>query len=144
MGDFVKDNTVHEIQYQRNSRFRVGQPLQEMIQIQREFGLYSGKYSLAQASMILNIVPSDMDERRRMFMFLDKLKEYSSDMEGVSGHDRILKAYRDNLESDAPLPVHHTYHRYADNNGITVTRGRPIVYETQEYIIISLPTRPAR
>jgi hypothetical protein len=143
MGDFVKDDTVNEIQHQRNSRFRSGQPLQEMVQIHKEFGLFSGKYSLKQASMILNIVPSDLDERSRMFIFLDKLKEYASDIEGMSGHDRILKAYREDLESDTPLPVYHTYHRYADNRGVSVTRGRPIVYESQEYLVISLPTRPA-
>jgi len=114
-----------------------------MVQIHKEFGLFSGKYSLKQASMILNIVPSDLDERSRMFIFLDKLKEYASDIEGMSGHDRILKAYREDLESDTPLPVYHTYHRYADNRGVSVTRGRPIVYESQEYLVISLPTRPA-
>lgn len=143
MGDYIKDDTVAEIQHQRNSRFRSGQPLQEMVQIHKEFGLYSGKYSLKQASQILNIVPGDFDERRRMFIFLDKLKDYASDLDGVNGHDRILKAYRENLESDAPLPVHHTYHRYADNKRVTVTRSRPIVYENLEYLVISLPTTPA-
>jgi hypothetical protein len=143
MGDFVKDDTVAEIQYQRNSRFRSGEPLQEMVEIHKEFGLFSGKYSLRQASQILNIVPRDPAERRRVSMFLDKLKEYASDIDGISGHDRILKAYRENLESDTPLPVYHTYHRYADDRRVSVTRGRPIVYEDQEYLVISLPTRPA-
>jgi hypothetical protein len=143
MGDFVKDGTVADIQHQRNKRFRSGQPLQEMVQIHREFGLFSGKYSLRQATLILNIVPTDPDERSRVFIFLDKLKEYASDIDGMSGHDRILKAYRDNLESETPFPVHHAYHRYTDDRRVTVTRSRPIVYEDQEYLVISLPTRPA-
>jgi len=143
MGSYVKDETVAEIQHQRNSRFRSGQPLQEMVQIHKEFGLFSGRYSLKQASQILNIVPSDFDERRRMYIFLDQLKDYDSDLDGVSGHDRIVKAYRENLESDTPLPVYHTYHRYADDRRVLVTRDRPIVYENQEYLVISLPTTPA-
>src|SRR5260370_26298634 len=102
MGGYVMDDTVHEIQHQRNSRFRSGYRLQEMVQIHKQFGLYTGKYSLRQASQILNIVPSDPGERRRVFIFLDKLKEYASDIAGMSGHYRILKAYRDNLESATP------------------------------------------
>jgi hypothetical protein len=143
MGAYVKDETVAEMQHQRNRRFRSGQALQEIVQIHKEFGLFSGRYSLRQASQILNIVPSDLDERRRMYIFLDKLKDYASDLDGVSGHDRIVKAYRENLESDTPFPIHHTYHRYADDRRVLVTRGRPIVYESQEYLVISLPTSPA-
>ena len=142
MGGFVKDSTVHEIQYQRNSRFRIGQPLREMVQIHKAFGLYSGKYSLAQASQILNIVPSDPQERSRVSAFLDKLKGYASDIDGMNGHDRILKAYRDNLESASPLPIHHAYHLYAKDKRVLVTRAKPIVYENQEYLVISLPTIP--
>ena len=61
----------------------------------------------------------------------------------MSGHDRIVKAYQENLESAAPLPVHTTTHRLADDRRILVTRGNPIIYETQEYLTISIPTKPA-
>src|SRR5215831_15227865 len=142
MGGLVKDDTVFDIQHQRNSRFRKGQPLQEMVQIHREFGLFSGRYSLKQATQILNIVPHESDERARVYAFLDGLREYASDLDGVSGHDRILQAYRENLESKAPLPVYHAYHRSADDRRVLVSVSQPIVYEDQDYLVISLPTIP--
>jgi len=37
-----------------------------------------------------------------MFVFLDKLKEYLSDLDGVNGHGRIVKAHRENLVTDTP------------------------------------------
>jgi hypothetical protein len=142
MGFFVSDNAATEVGYRWRSRFRNGGPLQEMVVIHKEFGLFSGKYSLKQALRILHIVPNDFDERRRWFVFLDKLKDYASDQEGVSGHDRIMKAYRENLESDAPVPVYTTTHRAADDKRVTVTRSRPILHEEQDYIVISIPTTP--
>jgi hypothetical protein len=79
-----------------------------------------------------------------MYAFLDGLRGYPSDRDGVNGHDRILQAYKENLESATPLPVHHTYHRSADDRRVLVTQGRPVIYEDQDYVVISLPTIPAR
>jgi hypothetical protein len=140
MGNLVKDDTVFEIQHQRNSRFRKGQPLDEMVQIHREFGLFSGRYSLRQVSQILNIAPRDPAEKGRVNAFLDRLKDYSSDRDGLSGHDRILQAYRENLESPTPLSVYHAYHASTEDGRVLVSVGRPIVYEDQDYLVISLPT----
>jgi hypothetical protein len=144
MGSFVRDDTVFEVQHQRNARFRKGHALDEMVQIHREFGLFSGGYSLRQASQILNIAPKESAEKARVHAFLDRLRDYPSDRDGVNGHDRILQAYKENLESANPLPVHHTYHRSADDRRVLVTQGRPVIYEDQDYVVISLPTIPAR
>jgi hypothetical protein len=60
----------------------------------------------------------------------------------VSGHDRIRSAYQDNLESKKPLPVYTTTHLMSKNRRVRVTRGQPIIYEKQPYLVISIPTLP--
>ena len=142
MGMAISDIATADVLYKLNNRFGAGNTLQEMIEIQKEFRVFSEKYSLKQAFRVLHIVPADFKERRFWFLFLDGLKHYTSDQDGVSGHDRIVKAYRENLESDAPLPVYTTTHRQADDKRILVTRGQPVIYETQEYVVISIPIIP--
>lgn len=144
MGIVISDCTTADVLYQLNHRFSDAGPLQEMVVIQKEFGLFSEKYSLKQAFRTLHIVPAEFHDRRFWYLFLDELKNYVSDLDGVSGHDRIVKAYKDNLEGDEPLPVHTTTHRFADDKRVTVTCGQPVIYETQEYLIISIPTIPAK
>jgi hypothetical protein len=114
-----------------------------MVIIQKEFGVFSDQYSLKQAFRILHVVPADFTERRFWFAFLEALKNYVSDEDGVSGHDRIVRAYQENLESARPLPVHTTTHRLADDRRVIVAQGHPIIYETQEYLTVSIPTKPA-
>jgi hypothetical protein len=143
VGEITRDDTVAEIQYQMNRRFAPGEPLREMVAIQKEFGIFSDRYSLRQAYRLLHIVPTDFRERERYYKYLDLLKSYPSDQEGVSGHDRIVRARQENLESDAALPMFVQTHRAADDNHVTVTVGRPIPHETQEYVVISIPTIPA-
>src|SRR5262245_49292932 len=99
MGGFVRDTTTRDVLHLWNRRFRNDGSLQEMVEIQKEFGVFSPKHSLRQAFQVLNIVPAEADERRGWFVFLDRLKSYASDQEGVNGHDRIVGAYKENLES---------------------------------------------
>lgn len=143
MGAYITDTNTADVLFQLNNRFAPGAALEEMVTIQQEFGVFSEDYTLKQAFRVLHIVPGDFTERRFWFMFLEALKNYSSDMDGVSGHDRIVKAYRDNLLSDHPLPVHTTTHKLEDDKRILVSHGQPIIYDTQEYLIISIPTKPA-
>ena len=111
--------------------------------IQKEFSVFSERYSLKQAFRILHIVPADFTERRFWFVFLEALKNYKSDQDGVNGHDRIREAHKGNLESPRPQPVYTTTHRLADDPRVKVSQGYPIIYETQEYLTISIPTKPA-
>jgi len=114
-----------------------------MVAIQKEFRIFSEQYSLKQAYRLLHIVPGDFRERERYYRYLDLLKRYPSDQDGVSGHDRIVRARQENLESDAPLPMFMQTHLAAADNRVTVTVGRPVPHETQEYMVISIPTVPA-
>jgi len=143
MGLAISDITTADMLFQLNSRFASGSPLSEMVQIQKEFQVFSDKYSLQQAYRILHIVPADFRQRRLWFSFLDRLKtNYTSDQKGVSGHDRIRSAYQENLESKKPVPVHMTTHLAGQDPRVKVTRGRPIIYEKQTYLVISIPTVP--
>jgi hypothetical protein len=145
MGNLVKQQlTPHEILHKVNTRFAPGAPIQEMAQIQKEFQVFSPKNSLQQACRVLNLGPTDHGERALYFKYLDRLKRVPSDLPGVNGHDRIVKARQENLESSAPLPMYNKTHRAADDQRVTVTRGKPIPHEEQEYIVISIPSVPSK
>jgi hypothetical protein len=143
MGNIIPGSTASELLYQLNSRFAPGEPIREMVAIQTDFRIFSEKYSLRQAYRLLHIVPSDCKDRERWFKYLDHLKTYPSDQDGVSGHDRIIRARQENLESVSPLPMYVQTHLASDDDRVTVARGRPILHEMQDYLVISTPTMPA-
>lgn len=142
MGGFIRDTTTFDVLHVWSSRFRNDGSLQEMVEIQKEFRIFSKGYSLRQAFRLLHIVPDEIEERRGWLVFLDRLKSYASDQGGANGHDRIVKAHRENLASRTPLPIYATTHRHADDKKVTVTRGRPVAHEDQDYLVISIPTKP--
>jgi hypothetical protein len=145
MGEQVKQQkTPGEVLHQLNTRFAPGEPLKEMIQIQKESQAFSPKNSLQQTHRLLNIAPSDHGDRQLYYKYLDRLKRVPSDLPGVNGHDRIIKARQENLESSTPLPMFTKTHRQADDKRVTVTRGKPIPHEDQEYMIISTPAVPSK
>jgi hypothetical protein len=141
MGSFVKrPQTTGEVVHNLNKRFAPGEPLQEMVQIQKEFQVFSSKYSLQQAYRLLNVGPEDYSERPGVNRALERLKLVPSDLDGVNGHDRIVKARQENLESSHPLPMFNKTHKGSEDKRVTVTRGKPLPHEDQEYMIISMPT----
>jgi hypothetical protein len=144
MGNLVKQQlTAGEILHKVNTRFAPGAPIQEMAQIQKEFQVFSSKISLQQACRVLNLGPTDHSERALYYKYLDRLKRVPSDLPGVNGHDRIVKARQENLESRTPLPMYNKTHKADDDKRVTVTRGKPIPHEDQEYIVISIPAVPS-
>lgn len=143
MGDMIKDGTASDVFHQINTRLAPNEPIRELVAIHKEFDMFSGKYSLKQVFRVLHIVPADHSERRRWLRYLDFIVGYKSDQAGVNGHDRIVKAFRENLESGSVHPMFWRTHKAENDERVTVTRGHPIPHERQEYVIISLPTRPA-
>ena len=141
MGNFVKrPQTTGEVMYKLNKRFAPGEPLKEMIELQKEFQIFSSKYSLQQAHRLLNVGPDDLSDRAGVYQALERLKQVPSDIDGVNGHDRIIRARQENLESSAPLPMFTKTHKGTEDRRVVVTRGKPIPHEDQEYLIISTPT----
>jgi hypothetical protein len=126
-----------------NKRFAPGDPLQEMVSLQKEWQVFREDKSLAQTYRLLNIVPSSTKTGRQFYAFLDSLKAFPSDLPGVNSHDRLIRVLQENLESVAPLPVHFTIHGAKQGGGsVVVTQGRPLADESNQYIIASLAPLP--
>ena len=141
MGDFINDSTTSDILVQMSTRFDA-EHLPEMIELQREFKVFSAKHSLRQSFALLGIVPADAKERQGWYRFLDFLNKYKSDLPNVSGHDRMVKAIQRNLESKTPLPMTMICHAAVDDLSLKVTQGKPLIYSSDDHIVISIPTTP--
>jgi hypothetical protein len=143
MGMFrIQSHSLHELTGKVNSRFAAGDHLREMVAIQKDFKIFSPGVSLTQAFRALQIVPTDLAQRRLWYRYLEHTKTLPSDMAGVNGHDRIIKARQENLESSRPLPMFTTMHADSHDPRVKVTRGRPTPNEADDHIIISMPVRP--
>jgi hypothetical protein len=140
MGAFVKDHSVPSMHAQMNARFAPGDPLKEMIALQKEFQVFSLDHSLRQSFALIHIAPHT-DEREGFLKYYDWLKRRSgSDVRGMNGHDRIITAIKANLESRAPLPVYFTSHLATPRNiKVTSSVKAPLHFSKQKYRVISLP-----
>jgi hypothetical protein len=143
MGGFIKDSTTQDILVQLNKRFD-SDALPEMVALQKEFGVFSSKHSLRQSFALLGIVPGDWSERQRWYKFLEHLQTYSSDLAKLNGHDRVVKAFKDGLQTERPIPMAVQCHSATEDPRVTVTEGRPLVFSLQTHSIISIPTTPGR
>ncbi len=141
MGGLIKDSTTSDILVQLNKRFDA-EGLPEMIALQKEFKVFSAKHSLRQSFALLGIVPADASERNRWYRFLDLLNKYKSDLPNVSGHDRWVNVIQKNLESKMPQPMAIVCHAASDDRTLKVTQGKPLIYSSDEHLIISVPTTP--
>ncbi|MBN9043755.1 MAG: hypothetical protein BGP05_15955 [Rhizobiales bacterium 62-47] len=138
MGGFVADKQVPSIIVQLDMRFQ-GEALTEMVGLQKEFKIFSGRHTLASAAALLDLAPGGKD-RRGWFLFLNGLKKVPSDVARLNGHDRIISALKKNLEAKSPMQVHFTSHPASATPGVTVTLERPFSYSRTEFLTISAPT----
>jgi hypothetical protein len=143
MGALVADKYVPYVSVQLNLRFQ-DDALSEMIELQKEFKVFSKQHSLVSAAALLNLAPPETKDRRGWYRFLEGLKKAPSDAADMNGHDRIISALKKNLESKSPMPVHFTWHPASENPGVTVSTGRALSFAKTEFMTISVPTgRPA-
>ena len=143
MGAFIHDRETQDVLAQLNHRFSSGEEIREIAHLHREFDIFSPKRKLKDVFAALNIGP-DRTRRRDWNRFLDRLNKYKSDDAKQTGHDRIITALKQNLESKNPLPVHYTVHPAEEDKGVRVTTGAPIVFSRAKHLVISIPTTPAR
>ena len=143
MGSMIKDSTTLEILVQLNKRFDA-ESLPEMVELQKEFKVFSNKHSLQHSFALLGIVPCDWSERKRWYKFLEHLKKYPSDLPDVNGHDRVVKAFKDGLEVQNPIPISIKCHSAAEDSRVFVEKGRPVVFTLETHLIVSIPTTPGR
>ena len=142
MGGFVASSVVLGSQADLNIRFAAGDAIVEMKALQSEFGVFSAAHTLRSSAQLLGLAPVQEPQRSGWLDFLDSLMQVPSDLDGVSGHDRIRDALRQNLEG-SPQPVWFGFHDAADDPRVTVSSGRPISFLSTSHVVISVPTQNA-
>jgi hypothetical protein len=145
MGGIVEDRYLQSIQAQLNLRFGPGDAIEEMVGLQREFKIFSRKHLLSQIAGLLDIGPQERDQRLKWYRYLDNLRKFKSDRPAQNGHDRIVSALKQNLESRSPLPVFFDWH--PGGKDPIVWARKPVdvpnlFFSRQKYLNISVPVRP--
>jgi hypothetical protein len=144
MGRMVSDSATRDVIAQINARFEAGEAIEEMAALQKEFKIFSPEHSLYDSWLLLNIKASDPRERARWKKWAEVYmkQEVPSDIERVNGHDRLVRAYQENLESSHPLPMHYTQHLAKDDPRVLVSRGRGPLFSVADHIVTSIPIKP--
>lgn len=144
MGGLVSDSATSDVIGQINKRFEAGEAIAEMAALQREFKIFSPDHGLYDSWLLLNIKASDPAERVRWRNWTERyLRRLASDIEGVNGHDRLVKAFQENLESPKPLPMVYKHHMHQDDPKVHVSRGRGVYHSTADHVVMSIPIIPA-
>lgn len=155
MGYFMADSDIliHSVLDQLNLRFAPPQSesgtdlyggIEEMAEIQKEFGIFKKGRSLKQSMRALHLLPDHNQARQRWLTLIDALSKHPSNRAGENGGDAIVNALLENFSLSQPLPVFFTTH---DMNGkpvkespVLITPGaRPVHYLEVDYLVISLP-----
>jgi hypothetical protein len=144
MGGFIDDDDLLTTQGQLNRRFGPGDPIDEMVGLQRAFKIFSPKHPLREASALLDIGPADRKQRQNWYKYLDSLKKFKSEKPKVNGHDLIVAALKQDLESKKPLPVYFDWHSAKEDPRVWARRpdkGPPLLYQGQDFLRISVPIK---
>jgi hypothetical protein len=148
MGEYVKQNFVPMILAQMNFRFGPGDPLREIVALQKEFEIFSPEHSLRDSFNLLNVGPQDERQRRGFFRYLDDLKNVEAEGAGLKkldGHTAIITALKRNLEGKGPMPVFFAYHLSTrGKQAVKVTTTAAMEFSPIKYLTISLPTLPEK
>jgi hypothetical protein len=143
MGRLVSDSATRDVIAQINARFEAGEAIREMGALQKEFKIFSPEHSLYDSWLVLNIKASDPKERARWKNWADNyINTVPSDLEGVNGHDRLVRAYQENLESSEPLPMYYTQHLAKEDPRVLVSTGKGPLFSLADHVITSIPIKP--
>jgi hypothetical protein len=144
MGSMVGDSATSDVISQINARFEAGEAIREMVALQKEFKIFSPKHSLYDSWLVLNIKASDPRERSRWKDWAEiYMKEkVPSDLKGINGHDRLVRAYQENLESLRPLPMYYRHHLAKEDPRVLVSTGIGPLFSVVDHIITSIPIKP--
>jgi len=144
MGGLVGDSATRDVIAQINARFEAGDAILEMVALQKEFKIFSRKHSLYDSWLVLNIKASDPAERARWKDWAENYmkSKVPSDLKGVNGHDRLVRAYQENLESSRPLPMYYRHHLAKDDPRVIVSTGKGPLFSVVDHIVTSIPIKP--
>ena len=150
MGLVIHDSTTLDVLSKLNKRFGPDD-IAEMVDLQKEFRIFSSDHLLEDSFKLLGIVPCDRVERDRWFKFLGKLKDYESDLPDVNGYNRVILAFEQaltvtpHIPPRPALPVFVDVHAMAKDPPVTfLLEGFPLIFSVQPYRILSIPTKPGR
>jgi hypothetical protein len=126
-----------------NLRFAPGEPIGEMVRLQKEFKFFSAQHSLQDSISLLNVAGASWDLQEKWYRLLTWIAGLNSNRAGQKGGPAIVAALSKNLASSSPSPVYFKSHNYYDEKKVLVnTKGEtPIFYIEQEYLTVSLPLR---
>src|SRR3954453_3854137 len=150
MGRLIQDDTTLDVLAKLNKRFGPG-GIKEMVALQGEFKIFSADHTLENSFRLLGIVPCDSVESDRWFHFLGTLKGYRSDIPELNGYQRVIVAFEQALIPVLQIPVgvrnppvHVTVHSMREDPRVKFAlEGHPLIFTTQSYRILSIPTEPA-
>ncbi|MHC2253256.1 hypothetical protein [Bradyrhizobium embrapense] len=145
MGRMIQDDTTRDVLDMLNKRFGPG-GIMEMVELQKEFDIFSSDHPLEQSFRLIGIEPADRGERQRWYNFLGTLKDYPSDQPNVNGYKRVIQAFRQALTQSPYLPVLVSVHAMKENPQVTFAAdgSAPLIYSTQSYRVLSIPTKPSQ
>jgi hypothetical protein len=133
MGDLINTSVLTDVLRQLEARFAEGDPITEMAAVQKNFRVFDPAKTVKVSFAELGIA-GNWPCHIKWTTYLEKLSKYGSDR-GMNGEERLIAAYRENLESSAPLPMTTITHDAEEDPRVTVS-----VRDT--LIVISMPVCP--
>ncbi|HKD28704.1 MAG TPA: hypothetical protein VKC66_22715 [Xanthobacteraceae bacterium] len=126
-----------------NLRFAPGPPLDEMVDLQRKFRIFSLHHRFEDIISLLNVAGGSWELRDKWRRLLSWIAGLGSDRPGKTGGEAIIGALQHELESATPRPFHFTTHSYEVNPRVLVntTGERVFFYINSLYVVVSLPLR---
>jgi hypothetical protein len=156
MGFFMKHNDIliGSMLDQLNLRFAPPQGrektyggIEEMAALQKEFKIFKKGRPFSLSVAVLNLAAYNNDAKNHWHDLLGNLGRHRSNKAALNGDQAIVAALMKNLSSRTPLPVHFTSHDMRaskENEAVLITdKARPIFYIDRDYLVISLPMKPA-
>jgi hypothetical protein len=121
--------------------------VEEMAALQKEFGIFKKGRPFSLSVSVLNLASYNNDARNHWHDLLGNLNRHKSNKPGLDGDQAIVAALVKNLAAKKPLPVFFTSHDMradkASERVIITDKGRPLFYMDLDYLVISLPMKPA-
>src|SRR5260370_21941810 len=108
MGDFYLDEDYYIDSHVAglNLRFAPGPPLDEMVDLQRKFRIFSHHHRLEDSISLLNVAGGGWELRARWRRLLSWITVLSSDQPGKTGGEAIIGTLEHKRESYNPRTLH--------------------------------------
>ncbi len=117
----------------------------EMVDLQKEFKIFSEAHSLAASFAVLGLGGFwNAGLKTKLYGYLDKDLAKCGSETDQAGNRRIVSVLMQNLELSQPSPVYFTIHESKNDPRVLVKKDKPLTYMSEDYLIISLPMTPWR